>query len=76
MWLLCQPLTQISLEVNRQDDAYAQYCDHWHVGQEISLEGEVLQCITPTLLQNVVIAAGEKKFEDKHSIHNSFLDQD
>lgn len=49
--------TQTSLKVDRQNNTYGKYGNDGHVHHQVTLEHEILDCILPTLCQDVFIAA-------------------
>lgn len=56
---------QVAREVDRQDDAQGQEADHHQQEDDMSLEGQVVDGILPTPLQDLVITG-----QDTHMNHN------
>lgn len=54
---------QVPREVDRQDDAQGQAADHHQQDDEVSLEGQVVDGVLPTPLQDLVIAGQDTHME-------------
>lgn len=54
---------QVAREVDRQDDAQGQAADHHQEEDDVSLEGQVVDGVLPTPLQDLVIAGQDTHVE-------------